>query len=550
MRPSKNDNRSILRAPMTEVLVRLAYFLEESQAYRRFKDFFYDLLDNPNSRMRPYFDVSMIVLVLTSIFLLIYEVKGAINGFAANFEIIAISIFIIEYLLRLWVHSHNHRIIIEHYEHAELIGVPLRLFPVFGEILRKKWQYVSSPLAIIDLLAILPSYRPLRILRVFLLFRLFKLFRYARSINEFSRVLLERRFEIYTLAIFIGFLVFAASTAIYIFEGDKTNPDIDTFFDAIYWALVTISTVGYGDITPATTEGRIVTLVLIMSGIGVIAFSTSIVVAAFTEKLGELREGRVYSELERFKDYIIICGYGRVGQVVADMLKHDGENVLIIDNKKSRVELAKQKGFLAIAGDAGESNLLQSIEARRKAAMVLCLTTDDVTNVYITLTARSMHKDVKIISRANRDETIRKLELAGADHVITPYEVVGLVASESIGQAVAFEAIYGTLTGHKYYSIDTVIFPDIAQSDIFHVQDIDFSQFKLLLLGIIAMDETAVSAGNGSYPLKKNQFVFNPKDDFCVSSGMMLVVFGHQYSIEHFRDRLAGSKFHGEKFVI
>ncbi|MDH5219570.1 MAG: NAD-binding protein, partial [Gammaproteobacteria bacterium] len=239
-----------------------------------------------------------------------------------------------------------------------------------------------------------------------------------------------------------------------------------------------------------------------------------------------------------------------VGQVVADMLKHDGENVLIIDNTISRVEMAKQKGFLAIAGDAGGTNLLQTIEERRKASMVLCLTTDDVTNVYITLTAKSMHKDIKIISRANRDETIRKLELAGADHVITPYEVVGLVASESIGQAVAFEAIYGTLTGHKYYSIDTVIFPTIAQSDIFRVQDIDFSQFKLLLLGIIVMDETEVSAGNGSYPLKKHQFVFNPKDVFRVSSGMMLVVFGHQYSIEHFRDRLAASKFHGGKLVI
>lgn len=550
MRPSKRDDSSVLLWPLTGVLVRFAYALDESTTYRSLKGFFYDLLENPNARFRPYFDVSMILLVLTSIFFLIYDVKGEIDGFAAIFETLVISVFIIEYLLRMWVHNHNHRIIIERYEHAELIGVPLALFPMLGELLRKKWDYVTSPLAIIDLLAILPSYRPLRMLRIFLLFRLFKLFRYARSINEFSRVLLERRFEFYTLAIFIGFLVFAASTAIYIFEGNKPDSQITGFFDAIYWALVTISTVGYGDITPSTTEGRMITLLLIISGIGVIAFSTSIVVAAFTEKLSELRENRVYSELERFKDYVIICGYGRVGQVVAGMLKHDGENVLIVDNESSRVELAKQQGFLAIKGDAGETQLLQNIEARNRAAMVLCLTTDDVTNVYITLTAKSLHKDVKIISRANREETIKKLELAGADHVITPYEVVGLVASESIGQPVAFEAIYGMLTGHKYYSIDTVVFPEVAEANRICLQDIDFIKFKLVLLGVIVMDESEIGVSNGSYALKKHHFVFNPKRSLCVTEGMMLVVFGHQYSIEHFKDRLATSKRKNGNLVV
>ncbi len=98
------------------------------------------------------------------------------------------------------------------------------------------------------------------------------------------------------------------------------NPDspIDTFFDAVYWAMATLSTVGYGDITTVTTEGRVVAMTLIVSGIGVLAFSTSIVVAAFQERLGDLHEYRILAELERVQGYTLICGFGEVGQEVAE----------------------------------------------------------------------------------------------------------------------------------------------------------------------------------------------------------------------------------------
>lgn len=550
MKPVNNSNSSNLHSRLLNSIVRAAFQLEASNGYTRVKSFFYDLLENQESRIRPYFDISMIVLVMSSIALFIYDINDEGGKLFTWFESFVILIFVIEYLLRFWIYNHSHRIIIEHYEHAEFIGMPMSLSSALKAMLSKKWEYVTSPLAIIDLLAILPSYRPLRILRIFLLFRLFKLLRYTRTINEFSKVLLEQRFEFYTLAIFLGFLVFASSTAIYVFEGDGSNPDISNFFDAIYWALVTISTVGYGDIIPTTTEGRIVTLMLIVSGIGVIAFATSIVVAAFTDKLGELRESRVYAELELLNEYVIICGYGRVGRVVADMLKRDGDNVLVIDNRYDRVNEAKQNDLLAIEGDAGSSQLLQSIESRRQASMVLCLTTDDVTNVYITLTARSIHKDVSIISRANQDETVKKLELAGADHVITPYEVVGLVASESIGQPVAFEAIYSILTGHKYFSIDTVNFPKVAGVAEICLGDIDFSSFKLTLLGVIAAPEISSGHKHEAYTLRKHQFIFNPDRSMTFTDGMTLVVFGHRFSIEHLRDRLALCKIQDGGLVL
>lgn len=539
---------------LVDTIVRFSFKLEKSYRYNAIKNLFYNLLDNPNSKSRIVFDVIMIFLILFSIVLLIYSVKHLeskmFSEFSRSFELFIVIIFICEYSLRFWVYNHNHQLIIEQYEHSELTGEPITFWLITKLLIARKWKYISSPFAVIDLLAILPSYRPLRFLRLFLLFRLFKLFRYTRIINSFANVLLERRFEFFTLAIFLCFLVFASSTAIYYFEGNGINPHINNYFDAIYWALVTISTVGFGDITPVSIEGRFVTLVLIISGMGVLAFSTSIVVAAFTEKLGELKKNQVYAEIERLKDYVIICGYGRVGETVAKLLRAENANVLVVDNDETRTTKARLvDGFLAITGDAGDSQLLQSIEKRKHSPIVLCLTGSDVTNVYITLTVKKLYKNVTVISRANRQDTTKKLELAGADQVITPYKVVGLVAFESIGKQVAFEAIYGMLTEHKYFSIDTIPFQVASKVEQIVLQDIDFKQFKLTLLGMIT-EESEDIPKNGTFPLVKRKFIFNPNQSIIFSAGKMLVVFGHKYSVKNFRNKLATAKVINGQLVI
>ena len=187
---------------LTRLIVYFAYFLKTSPYYRNTKLFFYNLLENPDSRIKSYFDVFMICLVLLSVFLLIYEVDTQLTKIDMLFEHIVIILFIIEYLLRAWLYNDVHKIILEHYEKAEYLNCPFRLGEVARLILAKKIEYIFTPLAIIDLLAILPSYRPLSVLRVLLIFRLFKLFRYFKSLKLFAEVLDSKRFELYNLARF------------------------------------------------------------------------------------------------------------------------------------------------------------------------------------------------------------------------------------------------------------------------------------------------------------------------------------------------------------
>ncbi|MES9936038.1 MAG: potassium channel protein [Sedimenticola sp.] len=520
-------------------VVQRCYALEDSDRYKKVKRFFYDLLENPRSRIKPYFDIFMILLVLSSVYLLIYEIKEDVGEFGRIFELCAVLIFLVEYLLRLWIYNDSHQIFIEHYERAEFLEQRFTLRAPFKEVLLKKWNYMTTPLAIIDLLAIIPSYRPLRFLRIFLLFRLFKLFRYARSINEFVKVLSEKRFELFTLGIFLAFVVLISASAIYFFEARNEGGEIDNFFDGIYWALVTISTVGYGDITPVTTEGRVITLVLIICGIVVISFTTSVIVAAFNDKMQEMRENRVYAELEKRKGkHTIICGFGRIGQVVSERLAQERDNIVIIDSDPEQVAEARKLGYLVIEGSAERSDLLENAGISERAERILCLTDDDVANVYITLTAKYMNPEIEVISRANREESVRKLYQAGADHTVSTSHVFSLIAGEYIGQPVAFEAIHGILSGRDGIALDTVIVRPGSSLEGKRIGEIDFNAKRLVLFGVITHPERETGTEQPAYSLLNRQLHFNPDSEFCLSGNDTLVLFGHQFSIVHFKDRL------------
>ncbi len=527
-------------------LVYFAYFLKDSSAYTRFKQFFYDLLENPQSRIKPYFDIFMICMVMLSVFFLVYNVEHTLSETGEYFEQWVVLVFISEYILRAWIYSDSHKILIQEYEKAEYLNIHFSLFNVFKKILFKKFEYMFSFFAIIDLLAILPSYRPLRILRILLIFRLFKLFRYSNSIKVFSDVLVSKRFELITLAVFMGFLVFISSIAIYLFENQSSGGNVNDLYDAFYWSIVTISTVGYGDITPQTLGGRLITVILILIGLGVLSFFTSIIVAAFSDKMHTLRENRTYAELSRLNDFIIICGYGRVGQEIANKFAKSNQNFIVIDKDQENIFLAKESKFLTIHDDASKNSILLAAGINSGATAVLCTTGSDVSNVYVTLTARFLNPDINIISRINRQDNVNKLYQAGANKVIHPFEIAGLLAAEYVGQPVAFEAILGIIQEQKDIAMEAIIAIPNSILEGKKIGDINFIHKKLTLVGVISSNSLHRNHRN-QYKLKTQQFYFNPANDFEIQAADILIVLGRKYSIEHFLIQVEKSRLKKEK---
>ena len=541
------------------LLIRNSLMLEGSPRYQRAKAWMRDLLSNEHSYRKRYFDVFIITVVIVSVALLMFSVTHKLGPVAQWFEAFALFIFISEYLLRLWVCSDVHQVIIRHYERAEMLEIPFSVVGALGQVAAEKWRYLTTPMAIIDLLAILPSYRSVRLLRVFLLFRLFKLFRYAHTVRIITDAMAEKRFEFITLFMFAGFMVLLGSTAIYLFEGALPEQSgVNTFFDAIYWTVVTLSTVGYGDITPVTSEGRLVAMVVIASGIGVFAFSTSIIVSALQDRMGDIRTQRVAGELERRRDYTVVCGYGRVGQAVVERLVAEDEQFVIIERDPERVRQASAKRLLVVEGDAADPAIMAAVGMGERAAVVICVTDDDVSNVFITVSARNMNPSLRIIASANRREVVNKLTLAGADYVVTPFESVGMVGAEYVGQPMAFATFYNIIADDNGVVMETLHIPAdsglVGQS----LGSLTLKGRGLVLFGVIAEgagpapqktprsapQKPSQSAQQGRYslPMTGHEFSYNPPPERLINARDSLVVMGNEFSMLKFRRTIEASR--------
>ena len=522
---------------LSRFIIYFSYFLKSSQRYKTCKRFLWHILEDENSKAKSYFDMLMIGLIFLSIYFLFYDIGYQFSAIGGYFEIGILIIFVFEYILRLWIHSDSHEIIIDQYEKSVYLNVKFNFLKAVRLALRKKIEYILSPYAIIDLLAILPSYRPIRILRIFLIFRLFKLFRYSNSIKMYAEIIASKRFELLTLLIFTCFFLLIASVSVYIFEFPEAGSDFHNLFEAFYWALVTSASVGYGDITPHTTGGRIVAMLLIFTSVGIVAFFTSILISAFNEKMPELRENKTSADLERYDNFIIICGFGRVGQEIARHLSADKQKFVIIDKNTNNINLARKHKYLAIQSDASRNEALISAGINQGATAILCITGDDVINVYITLTSRHLNKDIRIISRANCHENLNKLYQAGADNVILPFEVAGLLAAEFLGQPVAFEAISGILHEQSDIVMETVLVTEKSSLDNQSIGQLDLYRRKLSLLGVISSNTLHLKHKN-KYQVKQQHFYFNPEQHFMLRHGDMLVILGRKYGIDHFRNQV------------
>ncbi len=504
------------------LIVDGAYFLSTSTNYQAIKHFFYNLLENDNYKYKKYFDMLMIVLIIISVVILIREVKSHVNDFLLYFNNYVVSvIFLIEYLLRLWISSSISQTIIKQSEHDAILGKKFSLLSAFKTISKDKIAYITSVRAVIDLLAIVPFFHQLRLLRIFILFRVFKLFRYARSFQTFTSVLATKKFEFFTLFIFASIVIFVSSVLIYVMEANNPNSPIDTLYEAVYWSIVTISTVGYGDITPATDAGRLVAMFVIIAGVAVLAFTTSLVVSAFTEKLDEIKETKSIDDLRKLKEFYIICGYDNIAEEVAKKLSKNN-NIIILDEDSSRIKKAQKDGYRALNYDPGsvESYKKLHIDMKTQVKAILCLLENDVENVYTALTVRSFNKEIFILSLLMKEMNRKKLRFAGVNEVLFSKELVGLIAKEFVGKPVAFEVIHALRSEFTNVNIEEIMITERIINNHGTVEELKNSKYRLILLGI--------------YKHSSERFYFNPIDSTLLEQGDYLVLIGNTVFLKEY----------------
>ena len=511
----------------SRLFINFAYFLQNSEAYQRRRRFFYNLLENDDYKYKKTFDIFMMLLIFSSVAILIYEVKRDVHDFLNIFNAYVISfIFFVEYILRLWVHSSISKVIIEEDEHSNLLGKKFNLWGVVTKVFAQKMEYVLSIKAIIDLLAIMPFFHELRLLRLFILFRVFKIFRYAKSFNTFASVLATKKFEFLTLAMFASIVIFVSSVLIYVMEANNPTSPIDTLYEAFYWSIVTISTVGYGDVVAVTPEGQAVAIIVILSGISVLAFTTSLFVSAFSEKLEDIKEAKVIQDVAKNKGTYIICGYGAIAKEVCRKLQKANFKILVLDEQNERVEEAKKDGLLALNYNPGQVESYEKIgiSLHKQVSAIICLHEDDVANVYTALTVRSIDKEVRILSIVMQSANKQKLLFSGVNEILDDKEFVGLVAREYIGQPVAFEVIHEIQSENSLIRMEEITITQRMIKQISYVGELGNVRYRVVLVGIYKQD--------------KQHFYFNPIDETLVEVGDVLIVIGNHIFIKEFTKSL------------
>jgi voltage-gated potassium channel len=190
-----------------------------------------------------------------------------------------------------------------------------------------------------------------------------------------------------------------------------------SLLDAFYYSVVTIASVGYGDITPKTAEGKIFAIFLIMSGLTLVFYLVSALVSGLVEGsiIDILRLRRTSDRLKKMKNHTILCGYGDVGTMVAEGLGSSG--LVIVDKDGEKVEEIIRVEFVSVHGDATHPATLEAAGIKDAKAIIIALDSDPDA-VYTILTAKELNPKIAIYVRANEKGASNKMKRAGADYVI------------------------------------------------------------------------------------------------------------------------------------
>ena len=199
-----------------------------------------------------------------------------------------------------------------------------------------------------------------------------------------------------------------------------------SLLDSFYMTITTISTVGFSEVHPLDTAGRLFTSTLIIGGVGTMLYAFGV----FAETLSEghfieyRRMRRVRRRIDGMRGHFIVCGYGRIGTRIVTEFEEVGRNYVVVDNNPEAIGRLKVEDRVHIEGDAAAEDILLAAGIARAKGLISAVDSDE-RSVYITLAARALNPDLYIVARAGQPASIRRLELAGADRVVSPYLMAG-----------------------------------------------------------------------------------------------------------------------------
>ena len=206
-----------------------------------------------------------------------------------------------------------------------------------------------------------------------------------------------------------------------------------SWIDALYMSVITVSTVGFGEVQELSPAGRLFTVLLIVGGVGAVLYLVSILAEGVVE--GQFRRifqrSAMQRAIEKLQGHVIVCGYGRFGQVVTEEIRDAGREVVVIDENSAREAELDQAGMPFLIGSASSDEVLLRAHVTEAEALVVA-TSSEADGVFITLAARELNPGIRVYARGESEPGVRRLERAGADRVVSPFQMGGSRLAASI----------------------------------------------------------------------------------------------------------------------
>jgi voltage-gated potassium channel len=320
--------------------------------------------------------------------------------------------------------------------------------------------------------------------------------------------------------------IIAGTTGLMIIEHYPLN-------DALYMTIITISTVGFGEVHELSSAGRGLIVGLIVIGLALVtytvgAFGSIIVEGQFQRLLGRNKMNR---ELATIKEHYIICGFGRMGQIVCEALEEQGKPLVIVTNLEDEYDQITSDGRLAVLGDATEDETLLNA-GLLSAQKLIAVVSSDVDNLYITLSARELARsgnpDLYILARASGPKSQRRIMHAGADRVISPYLIGGSRLVDAL------------LRPHVYDYME--VLSQNSELDLM-IEELEVNQ-KSAIAGKAILDTNL----RNEYDLiiigitsSSGEKIFNPQSNYEITAGDTLILLGKKPQLERLEKELGSN---------
>ena len=235
---------------------------------------------------------------------------------------------------------------------------------------------------------------------------------------------MNRLFRIFKTKIYVAILLLITVLVIGVL-GFKFISDY-TWIDAIYMTVITVTTVGFGEVQPLDEFSKIFTVFLILTSVVIVGYAISIITEYILSKnnIEELKLKRMQKKIDSLRNHIIICGYGRNGKQAVKKLIAYEKPFVIIEKDKETVEKYQNEDMPFINGNANEDEVLLQAGIDRADTLISALP-NDADHLFVVLSSRQINKDIHIISRASQESSYQKLKLAGANNVILPDNIGG-----------------------------------------------------------------------------------------------------------------------------